>query len=101
VSWDYWYGPYIEWSLFIYLTALLFLLLVICCPEWAYAKVDRYSFFAEIGLFKQCHLSVIYKKTPSPNRCTLSHPPSNQCKLSISKIFLDFYVFICLYLKRG
>lgn len=86
-KWDYWYGPYIEWAFFIHLSALLLMLIVICCPEWAYDKVPSLNIFAEIGLFKQCYFTAIYKKDPSTDICTLSSSSSNQCRFSISFFF--------------
>ena len=77
-KWQYWYGPYIQWAFFIHLTAELLTLLVVVCPEWAYQKNQSTLEFAEIGLFKQCYLSSIYKDETSTNICTLSHSPSNQ-----------------------
>ncbi|CAF1134556.1 unnamed protein product [Adineta ricciae] len=94
LKWDYWYGPYIEWAFFIYLSALLLLLIVICCPEWAYDKIDTLSIFAEIGLFKQCYLSSIYKKSASVNYCTLSNSGTNQAWVNATQAFmLMAYIF--------
>ncbi|CAF1045817.1 unnamed protein product [Adineta ricciae] len=94
LKWDYWYGPYIEWAFFIYLSALLLLLIVICCPEWAYEKIDTLSIFAEIGLFKQCYLSAIYKKSASVNYCTLSDSTTNQAWVNATQAFmLMAYIF--------
>ncbi|CAF4184198.1 unnamed protein product [Rotaria sp. Silwood2] len=88
LKWDYWYGPYIEWGFFVYLSALLLLLLVICCPEWAYKKVDPLYWFAEIGLFKQCYLSSIYKKTATSGFCTLSQTSNNQSWVNATQAFM-------------
>jgi hypothetical protein len=89
IKWQYWYGQYIEWGFFVYLSALLLLLLVICCPEWAYAKVNSVNIFREIGLFKQCYLSAIYKKSPSTGYCTLSNSKTNQ-----GRLFIVFIIYI-------
>ncbi|CAF1321607.1 unnamed protein product [Rotaria sp. Silwood1] len=88
LKWEYWYGPYMEWGFFVYLTALLFLLLVICCPEWAYKKIQPLTWFAEIGLFKQCFLTEIYKKTLTTGFCTLSNPSSNQSWVDATQAFM-------------
>ncbi len=93
MKWEYWYGPYIEWGFFVYLTALLFLLIVICCPEWAYQKNSSLYIFAEIGLFKQCYLSSIYKKTSPSGYCTLSKSSNNQ-----GIFFYVLFVFRIFYL---
>ena len=87
-KWEYWYGPYSEWAFFVHLTALLFLLIVICCPEWAYQKTNVIYVFREIGLFKQCFLSSIFKKSgTSVGLCTLSDSRTNQCRC---------FFFVCL-----
>ncbi|CAF3679951.1 unnamed protein product [Rotaria sordida] len=88
VTWAYWYGPYIEWGFFVYLSALLLLLLVICCPEWAYKKYYPLEVFAEIGLFKQCYLSSIYKKSATQGYCTLSNSQSNQSWVNAAQAFM-------------
>ncbi len=95
MKWQYWYGPYIEWGFFVHLSALLLTLLVICCPEWAYVKISSVNIFGEIGLWKQCYLSAIYKKNAtSSSICTLSNSSSNKGRF----FFFFFFVFIFLYL---
>ena len=99
MSWEYWYGPYIEWGFFVHLSALLLLLLVICCPEWGYQKFSAFIIFAEIGPFKQCFLSVLYKRTLSPRLCTLSNSGSNRGRLSIhflASTFPSLSFFLCI-----
>ncbi|CAF3388028.1 unnamed protein product [Rotaria socialis] len=94
LNWDRWYGPYAEWAFFVFLSALLLLLIVICCPEWAYAKYDPLFVFAEIGLFKQCYLSSLYKKTISSKICTLSDLASNTSWVNATQAFmLMAYIF--------
>jgi hypothetical protein len=77
-KWNYWYGPYSQWAFFVHLSALVLLITVICCPEWAYGKYETYFIFFEIGLFKQCYLSSIYKKDISNDLCTLSDAQTNK-----------------------
>ncbi|CAF3482808.1 unnamed protein product [Adineta steineri] len=88
LKWDYWYGPYIEWGFFVYLSALLLLLIVICCPEWAYAKDYTHFIFPEIGLFKQCFLSSIYKKAATSGYCTLSNSKNNKAWVDATQAFM-------------
>ncbi|CAF0973193.1 unnamed protein product [Didymodactylos carnosus] len=87
-NWTNWYGQWTEWGLFIFLTALLFLLIAICCPEWAYARSNSHHTFAEGGLFKQCNMTTVYKRKPSPTtQCTLSNSSSNRSWINTAQAF--------------
>lgn len=93
--WDYWYGPYIEWGFFIYLSALILLLLAICCPEWAYKTYNPWHLFMEIGLFKQCYAGPIYQKSLSDSFCAFSDSGNNQCKLLL--VFSILFLHLSRY----
>lgn len=96
-EWQYWYGPYIQWAFFIHLTALIFLLTTICCPEWAYGKNNIFVIFFELGLFKQCFLGLIYQRTLTTLHCTLSDTGNNQSEHSIFDLFVDFFLLRLIF----